>query len=93
MRKDMDDTNNLTMNHHKYATQYSLHQKKADGKFNNSYAHEAMRGAVAFGAANSTFQSSHSGGPKKHDPAGLTFVNDPRKATGVTKVSPDRLTT
>ena len=34
----MDDTNTLTMNHHKYATHYMARQKKQDGKFSNSYA-------------------------------------------------------
>ena len=93
MRKEADEMNVATMQVHAFQKDYGSKVKQRDGRFSNSYAPETLR-LAAFGgqiAANDLTL----GGMNANISAGKqSMANAAMKTiTGVTKVSPERVTT
>ena len=89
MRKEADDLNLATIKMHNIQKEYTQKVKARDGRFANSYAPETLRMAAFGGQIASARNNIDSAGRRLSQMA----APDMPTATGVTKVSPDRLTT
>ena len=86
MKKEADEMNNATVKMHAIVKDYEKKIKTRDGRFGNSYAPETLRMA-AFGGQ---IASTRLGGSTNRK---STMAAELPTATGLTKVSPDRITT